>query len=151
VSDRVELVVMVGLQGAGKSTLVRSRYALTHHLVSKDLWPNARRREARQQRVVDELLGAGTSVVLDNTNPSVEERAPLVCLARRHSCAVVAVYVDTPIDIAAARNAAREGAARVPDVGFYATVKRLVPPTEAEGFDCVEIVRCPDADVRPGT
>lgn len=45
----------------------------------------------------------------------------------------------------------RQGAAKVPDVGLYATAKRLVVPTEAEGFDRVEIVRWPDADERPGT
>jgi predicted kinase len=129
--------------------VVRERYVPTHQVVSKDLWPNGRRREARQQRVVDELLGAGVSVVVDNTNASVEDRAPLIALGRRHGCAVVAVYVDTPLDVAVRRNAAREGTARVPEVGVYATVKRLVVPSGAEGFDRVEIVRCGDADERP--
>lgn len=145
-----ELVVMVGLQGAGKSTVVRSLYP-SHAVVSKDHWPNARRRETRQLRLVNELLGAGRGVVVDNTNPSAEERAPLVALGRRHGCVVLAVFVDTPVEVALRRNAAREGAARVPDVGLYATAKRLAVPTEAEGFDRVEIVRCPDADERRGT
>lgn len=91
-----ELVVLVGLQGSGRSTLVAARYSVSHRVVSKDHWPNARRREERQQRLIGELLGAGESVVVDNTNPSVEERAPLVALARVHTCRVVAVYVDTP-------------------------------------------------------
>lgn len=141
-----ELVVMVGLQGAGKSTIVLSRYSVTHRVVSKDHWPNARRREARQRRVLDELLGEGHCVVVDNTNPSAVERASLIELGRAHGCKVIAVYVDTPIEEAARRNAAREGSSRVPEVGLYATAKRLAPPTVAEGFDHVEIVRCADAD-----
>ena len=48
---RAELAVMVGLQGAGKSAVVRSRYSPTHAVVSKDHWPNARRRETRQLHV----------------------------------------------------------------------------------------------------
>jgi predicted kinase len=144
--DGVELVVMVGLQGSGKSTVVAARFAATHAVVSKDHWPNARRREARQQRVVEELLGAGRSVVVDNTNPSPAERAPLVAAARRHGADALAVFVDTPVAECARRNDARAGRARIPLVGLYGTAKRLVPPTEAEGFDRVEIVGSADAN-----
>jgi predicted kinase len=73
-----ELVVMVGLQGSGKSTWVAGHLAGSHVVVSKDHWPRARHREARQQRVVAELLAEGRSVVVDNTSPSVAERAPLI-------------------------------------------------------------------------
>jgi hypothetical protein len=34
-----------------------------------------------------------------------------------------------------ARNAEREGAARIPDVGVYSTAKALVVPSLSEGFD----------------
>jgi predicted kinase len=74
----VELVVMVGLQGSGKSTWVRTRLAGSHAVVSKDHWPNARRREERQRRVVDELLAGGRDVVVDNTNPGRRRRTPLM-------------------------------------------------------------------------
>lgn len=136
-----ELVVVVGLQGAGKSTWVTRYLAATHAVVSKDHWPRARRRETRQQRVVAELLAAGRSVVVDNTNPSPVERAPLVAAARAAAVPVRAVWVATPPEVAEARNAAREGAARVPDVGVLATRRRLRPPMLAEGFDRVDVVR----------
>ncbi len=131
---------MVGLQGAGKTTWVAAHLAGTHAVVSKDHWPRARRREARQQRVVGELLAAGRSVVVDNTNPSAAERAPLVAAARAAGVPVRAVWLDTPEDVARARNAAREGAARVPEVGLAATRDRFAPPTAEEGFDRVDVV-----------
>ncbi|MEU2347743.1 AAA family ATPase [Modestobacter sp. NPDC049651] len=132
--------MLVGLQGAGKSTWVAEHLAGTHTVVSKDHWPNARRREARQQRVVAELLAEGRSVVVDNTNPSVAERAPLIALARAAGVAVRAVHLDTPLETALARNGARTGRAQVPLVGVFSTRARLVPPSLDEGFDAVETV-----------
>ncbi len=135
---------MVGLQGAGKSTYVREHLAGTHAVVSKDHWPRARRREARQQRVVADLLAAGRSVVVDNTNPSPAERAALVAAARAADVPVRAVWLDTPLGTCLARNDAREGRARVPLVGMHATRARLVPPCTGEGFDRVDVVRTAD-------
>lgn len=132
---------MVGLQGCGKSTWVARQLAATHVVVSKDHWPHARHREQRQQRVVGELLAAGRNVAVDNTNPSPPERAPLIAIGRAHAAAVRAVFIDVPLEICLARNASREGRAHVPVAGVLATRKRLVPPTVAEGFDSVDVVR----------
>ena len=132
---------MVGLQGAGKTTWVAEHLAATHVVVSKDHWPNARRRQARQQRVVAELLAAGRSVVVDGTNPSVQERAALVQLAGEAGVPARAMWLDLPLEHCLARNAGRTGRARVPLVGVLATARRLVPPSPDEGFAAVEVVR----------
>ena len=134
-----ELVVMVGLQGSGKSTWVAEHLAATHVVVSKDHWPRARHRETRQRRVVAEELAAGHSVVVDNTNPSPADRAPLVELAAAAGVPARAVFVDTPPEVCRRRNDARTGRARVPDVGLASTARRLVPPITAEGF--VQVTR----------
>jgi predicted kinase len=131
---------MVGLQGAGKSTWVAAHLAGTHVVVSKDHWPNARRREARQRRLVAELLAERISVVVDNTNPSPVERAPLISLAAAAGVPVRAVFLDVPLDVCQERNDARTGRARVPEVGLLSTVAKLVPPSTAEGFTEVQIV-----------
>jgi predicted kinase len=136
-----ELVVMVGLQGCGKSTWVAGHLAGTHVVVSKDHWPNARRREARQRRVVAELLAEGRSVVVDNTNPSVADRAPLVAAARAAGVPVRCVWLDTPWETCLERNETRDGRAKVPLVGLLATRGRFEPPTPEEGFDSLDRVR----------
>ncbi|MGY1915425.1 AAA family ATPase [Blastococcus sp. SYSU DS0973] len=135
-----ELVVLAGLQGSGKSTWTARTLAGTHTVVSKDHWPNARRREARQLRVVADLLAEGRDVVVDNTNPSPDERAPLIALARKAGVPVRAVWIDTPLEVCLARNAAREGRAKVPLAGLLGTRARFVPPSTAEGFDRVDVV-----------
>jgi predicted kinase len=136
-----ELVVMVGLQGSGKTSWVAEHLAGTHVVVSKDHWPNARHREARQRRVVAGLLAEGVSVVVDNTNPSPAERAALVELAAAAGVPARAVFLDVPLEVCRQRNEARTGRARVPDVGLFSTAARLVPPSPDEGFGGVEVVR----------
>ena len=135
-----ELVVVVGLQGSGKSTLVERLLAADHVVVSKDHWPNARHREQRQLRVVEEHLLDGRSVVVDDTNASVERRAGLVALAIRLGVPARAVFVDTPFRVCEERNARRTGRRRVPDIGLRATAQILEPPTTAEGFASVVVV-----------
>lgn len=132
---------MVGLQGSGKSRWVTEHLAGTHAVVSKDHWPNARRREARQQRTVAALLAEGASVVVDNTSPSLAERAPLIALAAAAGVPARAVFLDVPLETCRARNEAREGRARVPLVGLYSAAGRLTVPSTAEGFSDVTVVR----------
>lgn len=127
--------VLVGLQASGKSTFYARCLADDHAHVSKDHWPHSRRREARQLRVVAEALAAGRSVAVDNTNPSAAERAGLLAVARAAGVPAVAYWFPPDVDASLRRNAARTGHARVPEVGVFATAKRLSPPTRAEGFD----------------
>lgn len=139
-AEPTELVIFVGLQAAGKSTYFAAQLAATHVHVSKDLMTNTRDRDRRQEREIVAALTAGRSVVVDNTNPTPVVRAPLIALGRRHGARVIACYFETTIKDAVARNRAREGKARVPDVAIFVTAKKLVPPTAEEGFDEVRVI-----------
>lgn len=139
------LVLLVGLPAAGKTTLYRERLAATHAHVSKDLWPNARKRDARQRRVVRELLEAGQPVAVDNTNPAPEDRAPLLAIARELGVEAHAYWFPPDLDGSLARNAAREGRARVPDVGMRSIRRRLAAPTRDEGFVRIFTARLTEA------
>src|SRR4051812_25724001 len=131
----LEVVILMGFQGAGGSTFRVQRFAETHALVSKDLLRNNRRPERRQQRLIAEALAAGKSVVVDNTNPSVEERATIIDTARAFGARVVGYFFQSPLSECATRNQGRPEEARVPDVGLFATAKRFVPPSRREGFE----------------
>ncbi len=136
-----ELVIFIGLQGAGKSSFYRAHFAGTHDLISKDCFPNNRHPARRQRQLVAEALAAGRSVVVDNTNPTREERAELIALARSLGAAVVGYYFESRVTDCLERNRQRQGKARVPDIALYATRKRLCPPSFAEGFDRLSYVR----------
>src|SRR2546425_541678 len=133
-----ELVILVGLPGAGKTTFFRERFAATHAHVSKD---DNRRPARRQDELIRAALAAGRSVVVDNTNAAVAERAGPIAIARRHGARVVGYFFDCTTRECVARNAGREGRARIPNVGIFATAKRLVRPARAEGFDELHVVR----------
>jgi predicted kinase len=131
----VECVILVGLPAAGKTTFYRRYFASTHRHISKDLWPNATGRDARQRRLIDETLTAGLSAVVDNTNPTRADRAAILDAARARGAGVVCYFFDVTTREAVARNAGRTGRDKVPKVAIFTVAKRLEPPTLAEGFD----------------
>jgi predicted kinase len=136
----MELIIFVGLQGSGKTTYYHEHFAATHVHVSKDLMAQARNREAKQMMQIDAALAAGRSVVVDNTSPTLESRAPLIAAGKQRGARVIAIYFDPHIPTILMRNEQREGRARVPKVAIFATKKKLVAPSTAEGFDEVRIV-----------
>jgi predicted kinase len=131
----VELVIFVGLQASGKSTFFRERFTATHAHVSKDLFRNNRDRNRRQAQLIEAALGKGVSVVVDNANPTVEDRMSLICLGRRFGAKIVGYYFDSTVRQSIGRNRQRTGADQVPDVAVYATAKKLERPAYREGFD----------------
>ena len=130
-----ECVVFVGLPAAGKTTFFHQRFKDTHRHISKDLWPKSSRKDERQARELRAALRAGESAVLDNTNPSLEDRAAIVAIAREAGARVIGYYFTASTREAVGRNRGREGPARVPDVAIFTKAKRMVAPSRAEGFD----------------
>ncbi len=130
----VDLVVLCGLQGSGKSTFFGARFAASHAHVSQDRFPSARDPAARRRALVEEAARAGLSAVVDDTNVTRERRTALVALARELGMRPVLYWFPPDVTGSLARNAGRSGRGRVPNVAIFAARKRLVPPDAAEGF-----------------
>jgi predicted kinase len=133
----MDLVVLAGLQGSGKSTFHAARFADTHAHVSRDRFPSARDPRARQRALVEAAAREGRSVVVDNTNARRADRAELVALARTLGFRPVLYWFPPDVRASLARNARRSGSARVPPAAIHATRKRLEPPDPSEGFEAV--------------
>ncbi|MCL1468720.1 AAA family ATPase [Argonema galeatum] len=140
----MQLVIFVGLQASGKSTFFRTYFATTHQLVSKDMMRNNKNRARRQTQLIEAALQAGGSVVVDNTNPTVEDRASLIQLGKMYCAEIIGYYFKSQVKQCCDRNQQRSGKARVPDVAIYVTIKKLVRPQIAEGFDKLFYVQMTD-------
>src|SRR5581483_1249299 len=119
----MELVIFIGLQGSGKSTFYQMHFAATHAYVSKDLLRNNKQRRQLQQ--VEEALQADRSVIVDNTNPAVEDRAELIRLGHQYGAEVIGYYFEAQVKKSLERNGQRSGKARVPNIAIFATAKKL--------------------------
>ena len=136
-----ELILLIGLQAAGKTTFYRQRLTDGYTHISMDLLRNNPHPARRQAQLLDEALQGGQSVVLDNTNPTADVRAPLIVLGKRYGYAITGYYFPPDVAASLKRNAGREGKANVPPVAIYATRKKLQPPSYAESFDALYSVR----------
>lgn len=136
----MDVRIFIGLQGAGKSTFFQRYFASTHVYVSRDAFHNNRQPVQRQQQLIEEALQADRSVVVDNTNPTVASRTPIIQLAQVYHATVLGYYFESSVKECLERNKQREGKARVPPVAIYATAKKLVPPTFEEGFERIYTV-----------
>lgn len=116
----MEAIVLCGVQGSGKTTLYRDRFAATHEHVSLDVL-GARAREAA---LIQAYLEAGRPFVVDNTNPTAADRARYIDAAREAGFKVVGYLVEG------------EGVSEHVGPGkAAATRRRFVRPAPEEGFD----------------
>ena len=127
----MEAVIFAGIQASGKSTFYRERFFDTHVRISLDML-NTRYRE---QLILRACIDAKQPFVVDNTNPSAEERARYIEPARAAGFRVVGYYFRSQPKEAITLNNRRIGKARIPEKGILGTYKRLRTPAVEEGFD----------------
>ncbi len=130
----MDLIMMIGLQASGKSTFARSRFGATHQYVSNDLLRGKSNPARRQRQLIEAALQQGLSVVVDNTNATIEVRRELINLGRLYEASTIGYYFAVQVEQCLERNRIREGRARIPDVAIFATLKRLTRPSYTEGF-----------------
>ena len=146
--------LLVGIPGSGKTTYARRYLAQALRLSFDDLRlmltgvPFHPDYEAMVISVGHAALGSllarargwGRDVLLDATNTTRGRRRFYLGLAARHALPAVAVYFDCPLEVALARDAARER--RVGEAVVRRFHAQSQPPTVAEGF--AEVVTIAD-------
>lgn len=127
----MEGIIFCGIQAAGKSTFYSYHFLQTHLRISMDLL----RTRNRERRFLDLCLQTGQRFVIDNTNPSIEERKRYIEPALAANFRLTGYYFEISMGEAIRRNARRFGKARIPAKGIGGTRKRLEVPTLEEGFE----------------
>ncbi|MBX9580098.1 MAG: AAA family ATPase [Gemmataceae bacterium] len=137
----MEAVILVGLQGAGKSTLCKDRFFATHVRVNLDML----RTRHRERRLVAVRAETGAAFVVDNTNPTRAERAVYIQVAKAAGFRVVGYYFQSRVEDCKRPNEGRPLGQQVPLKGLLGTAGRLELPARGEGFDELYYVRADDA------
>jgi predicted kinase len=127
----MEAVILIGIQGSGKSTFYRERFFDTHVRISLDLL----RTRHREKLLLSACLEGKQSFVVDNTNVTASDRQRYIGPAKESGFIVTGYYLSSRLDEALARNRQRTGKRRIPDRGVAGTYKRLELPGLCEGFD----------------
>ena len=133
----MEAIIFIGIQGSGKSTFFRERFFDTHVRINLDMLRTRRREEL----LVAACLEGGQSFVVDNTNPLPSDRVRYLVPARTAGFRTVAYFFEESLREAMQRNNLRTGKQKVPAPAVAASFKKLVPPTEDEGFDEIYTVK----------
>ena len=136
----MQVVILMGIQGAGKSTFYRERFLDSHVRINLDML----RTRHREKTLFEACLACDQHVVIDNTNPTVADRARYIGPAKAAGAEIIGYYFSSRVSEAMRRNIARDGARRVPDKAILGTAGRLELPTLLEGFDALFYVTCTD-------
>lgn len=136
-SAPVEIVLMCGMPGSGKSTIYQQVFEPRGYVhINLDTIKVA----TKCFEMVKSSLNEGKSVLIDQTFPDVASRAGYVELAKSLKVPIRIVNLQTPLPIAMHLNTIRSWTSdrkHVPDLVYHIFAKKYVAPTTAEGFDAV--------------
>ena len=127
----MEMVLFIGIQGAGKSTFYQHHFFHSHVRVNGDMLKT----KHRETLLIEACLQGRQPFVIDKVNATREARSSYIYSARQAGFKVIGYFFRTDVKTAIARNNQREGTARVPIPGIYSAAKRMQPPSKEEGFD----------------
>ena len=136
----MEVVLLIGLQASGKSTFCKQRFFDSHLRLNLDMLKTRN----RERRLMQVCLETGQPVVVDNTNPTKEDRQRYIEPAKAFGFRVVGYYFQSQIENCKSRNEQRPDKRKVPVAGMLGTHQRLEVPSLDEGFDELHYVRIAD-------
>ncbi|MGA4846106.1 polynucleotide kinase-phosphatase [Streptomyces sp. G5(2025)] len=150
----LSLVVLIGATGSGKSTFARRHFKATE-VISSDFCRGLVADDENDQSasgdafdvlhyIAGKRLAAGRRTVVDATNVQSDSRKQLIELARQYDVLPIAIVLDVPEDVCAARNATRADRAALPRrviQRHQRELRRSLRHLEREGFRKVHVLR----------
>jgi len=150
-----EIVIIMGYNAAGKSTLVESYVKKGYTRFNRDAAGGTM--EGLHTAVDQYLQKANTQAVLDNTYPTVKSRASVIAIGKKYGVPVRCVHLTTSFEDAqlnaCLRMVKKTGRLLQPDdfksvkdpnlfppVALFHYRKEFQEPTKAEGFSSIEKV-----------
>jgi predicted kinase len=141
-----KIILMVGVPGAGKTTLSQRVVAKGFHYLNadsirKEIYGNALTQGSAEEvfalffERLEAAMKEGLNILVDNTNINPRERAPILERAKQHGYDDVQLWMlDVPVETCVERNKMREK--EVPEEivrNKYAELQRNGRPRRSEG------------------
>ncbi|MDM8559163.1 AAA family ATPase [Candidatus Parabeggiatoa sp. HSG14] len=127
----MEAIIFTGIQATGKSTFYQQYFSDTHSRINLDMLKTRHREDI----ILRACIEAKQRFVVDNTNPTVENRQKYIILAKKAGFKIIGYYFQSKIKEAIQRNNTRTGKACIPEKGITAAYAKLQIPNFSEGFD----------------
>lgn len=150
-----ELYVLIGVQGAGKTTWAAANAdrlraeVVASDAIRNELEAEGHPAEGRSDLVFEVLaervggcLGAGHNVIADATHVRRAWRAATLAAARAQHARLIAVWFDVPLEVSLARNAQRPGGpwgSRAVDEDLIRQLWHALEPPDLDEFDEIVI------------
>jgi aryl-alcohol dehydrogenase-like predicted oxidoreductase/predicted kinase/histidinol phosphatase-like enzyme len=132
-----EIVLIIGLPAAGKTTLAQSEAFRGYERLNRD---DAGGRLGDLLPSLDRLIGSGSRrIVLDNTYGSRASRAAVIEVGRKHGLPVRCVWLSTPVEDAQ-MNAVLRGTPAFAPTAQFRHQRAFEEPNESEGFWRIDVV-----------
>lgn len=132
----MECIIFVGIQASGKSTFYKEHFFSSHMRINLDML----RTRHRETTFIENCLKTQLPFVIDNTNPTFENREKYIRAAKEHKFKVLGYYFEPNYDLSIERNESKVGKEKIPLVGIKSTIKKMETPSYCEGFDELFIV-----------
>lgn len=127
----MEAIIFVGIQASGKSSLYFEKLSKTHLRLNLDMLKTRH----RETILLDACIKAKQPIVIDNTNPTKEDRKRYIEKLKSNNFKIIGYYFKSSIEECLYRNNQREGKEKIPEVGIKGTYNKLELPEYSEGFD----------------
>lgn len=138
------MIIFIGIQASGKTTFYQNHFKGTYEHVSLDVL-NTRNKE---RLAIEQCIEQKKSLVIDNTNPTREDREKYITMAKANQYQVIGYYFESSIGKCIERNEKRSGKAKVPRCAVISTSKKLELPDWEEGFDKLYYVHLEDSEMK---
>jgi len=127
----LECVIFIGIQASGKSTFYKERFFKTHMRINLDMLKTRNRENMYLQTSIETMQ----RFVVDNTNPTVEERKKYIDACKNKGFKIIGYYFEPDYAESIKRNEQRTGKEYIPEIGIKSVMSKLEVPSYEEGFD----------------
>lgn len=126
-----QAVIFMGIQGSGKTYYYNWHFKGKFEHVNLDTLQTRKKERA----FLENCINQGMDFVVDNTNPTREDREYYIRTAKQAGYRIIGYYFESKLRDCIDRNNQRSGKARIPEKAIAATSNKLEIPSWDEGFD----------------